>query len=379
MKRVLLYGAMAWACIAGAGVQHAAAADPLPASEVPNVSVLSNYVNAAHELVTSQLRVLEGAPTRVIDGFAAEDAWLTSTEGLARPVATGGAVSRAYGPINGLRVYFTPHITSAVRSGYGGYSHDAVAFMGGVEKMWGAMTFGLAANYVRGDYDARHEMHKTSYDALTGTLYGRFAWRDFFTQLNIGVGKMWGDSQRAAWADGVLPEARLKSKDQDITMYYASLTAGYRFQVNPCWVVTPSLGIQYTHARTHSAHERANDPRALWYQKDSHNYVRMPLMVTLERPMRTYNMMITPFARLGVVPEWHFDRPGRTVSRAASGGAVAVNQYIHGAKPRRVTGQIGAGINMKVGLRTDISASWDFEAAKNYRNNVWNLGVGFSF
>ena len=363
MRRVMI---MLW--VAGlASLGTAARAQSLPAAELDAVAGGAGWVNTASEHIAIRLRALHGSVGRYLEGLAlhapesreADRAWAAVDAG------------RGFGPANALRLWTAPYLFSAVRSGANGYSHDAGGALVGLDKAFGCLTVGIAADFMFGDYDQRARRMQNEYTGLSGMVFTRFSHGQLEIELDAGLGRYWGNTHRIA------PDATRIRSDMNLHEYFAALSAAYRIHVGYDWVLAPSLGVQYIRAKTPAFSENTH-AYALHYGKQSHNWVRTPLFLTATRSFRGFGHLVTPYMRAGATPEWHRDTPVRRVARAGGPGG-AVSDEISGARAVHWYGQAGAGFTAKLGTRTDFNMGYDFEFSRRYRNNIFNIGLGFSF
>lgn len=367
MKRLVALCLAGLACLAAWTAVQAAEENPAP------VAVAAGWAHVAPEHTAALLRALHGSSGRAAEGLAL--ALPGPGDGAWAAVDSAGGLGSA----NPLRVWASPYFISPVHNGEAGYSNDAFGIVVGADKTFGAFTLGLAGNLMTGDYNARGDFLKNDYHGLSGTLFGRFTCGHWSVEGDLGYGRLWGRTVRGvpdSWPDSWTARSRLAMRQ-----YLAAIAAAYRFDLGYDWTLTPSLGIQYTYARLPARGEDGASAYRLSYLRDSHNWVRTPLMLTAARAMRGYGHLFTPYLRAGATHEWHHDRPSRHVYRAANpaGGAAGIPGRFWGARPVHWYGQAGAGFTVKAGMRTDITAGYDFEFGHRYHNNVINLGVGFSF
>lgn len=277
---------------------------------------------------------------------------------------------------SGSTLWATPFFSKGKQEGKtSGFADLDEKFYGvslGYTKTMDQNDFGVALNYIRGDYDASD--YRSNSDLFGATLVGRhrFIGSSWFSpELSVWGGYGYVDQdQKRRVANAARDWVR---SDPDVNQWYAGANLANHYQITNIFHIKPSVGLNYTYQRQSAYHERGNT--GLELDVGAADYNSLLGSVGLE-----FGFALGSRACMKVFGAYEYEMGDKQATvRSAFTTAPALNFVSKSQDLSRHQGRVGAEFKYQVTDRLALSAGYDLRLGDHYINHKVNAGIAFDF
>ena len=232
--------------------------------------------------------------------------------------------------------------------------------------------FGIALNYIRGDYDASD--YRSDSDLYGVTLVGRhrFIGTSWFSpELSVwgGYGYVDLDQKRLA----ALPGRPWIRSDTHVNQWYAGVNLANCYQITNIFHIKPSVGLAYTYQRQAGYRERGTTGLELNVGATDYNSLLGSLGMEL-------GFALGCKASMKVFGAYEYEMGDKQATvRSAFISAPALNFVSKSQNLSRHQGRIGAELKYCVTERVSLTAGYALKIGDHYKNHNVNVGIAFDF
>ncbi len=278
--------------------------------------------------------------------------------------------------------------------GYMGYKTSSSGFATGVSRLFGdAGAIGLAIGYdARKMIDEDDLSQRNNADTLHLALYGGTNIGYFFLDGYAGWSRSWNRAERLVDNSGTHNPgtAILKSNYRD-DVFSAGIKASYVWILANEVRITPSVGIDFSHAKLKSFRERfhagtTNADSRLSHNGSSYTNVALPVMVAVNKTFASNFLAFkgapslwTPEARAGWAPQFGSKNAATTLGSDFDRTGF-LREQTTSSNPRASSyGTVGAGLKMKLADKYIFAVDYDYTFVSDYSNHSLTAMYGVSF
>ncbi|MCD8140845.1 MAG: autotransporter domain-containing protein [Planctomycetaceae bacterium] len=298
------------------------------------------------------------ARTRTVDALAA-----------CRP---GASVRRPY------NVWATANHSWFDRTGKGGYSGfdlESHGFAIGMDRTFSQTVFGgIAFGYDSATQSFDSIRSRAEYDVFHAMVYGGHHTDTWMVDGYLGYGKNWHETRRhISIGEPDMAFSGSPTAKYNDNLFSLGVDVGQNIAVCPV-VLTPSVGLHYSHLRTPSIAERGGNEANLRASGSHADTLRLPVGVTAALEYDVDGVRLRPQVRAFYQAEL---ADGDATSRTRFAAAPGYEFKAKSGKWGRHTGRFGAGVEAEVRDSVSVRVDYDFEVGSRVRAHelMFNIAV----
>ncbi len=261
------------------------------------------------------------------------------------------------------------------KGGYSGFDLESHGFAIGMDRAIGQNVFaGVAFGYNSADQHFDSIRSRAEYDVFHAMVYGGYHNDNWLVDGYLGYGKNWHETRRRIsigepeMAFSASPTAKYNDN-----LFAVGVDAGRNIALCPV-VLTPSIGLHYTHLRTPSIAERDGREANLRASASSADTLRLPVGMTAAWEHVVDDVRIRPQVRAFYQAELG---EGDATSTTRFASAPRHEFKAKSGKWGRHTGRFGVGVEAAVRDRVSLRLDYDYEVGSRVRSHevLFNVAV----
>ncbi|MCD8349761.1 MAG: autotransporter domain-containing protein [Planctomycetaceae bacterium] len=261
------------------------------------------------------------------------------------------------------------------KGGYSGFDLESHGFAIGMDRSFSQTVFGgIAFGYDSATQRFDSIRSRAEYDVFHAMVYGGYHNDNWRVDGYLGYGKTWHETRRqiSIGEPGMAFSSSPTAKYND-NLFAVGVDVGRNIALCPV-VLTPSVGLHYTHLRTPSIAERDGYEANLRASGSNADTLRLPVGVTAAMEYVVDDVRIRPQVRAFYLAEL---ADGDATSQTRFAAAPQYDFRAKSGKWGRHTGRFGAGLEAEVRDRVSVRVDYDFEVGSRVRAHelMFNVAV----
>ena len=258
------------------------------------------------------------------------------------------------------------------RKGMSGYKYDSYGVIAGYDRVFGAITAGAAFGFNAGDYEDKGAVsHDSDIENYSFSLYATYNHcSGFFASVMGGY----------TYSDNDINEhdgANWAREDFHTNTWNIGAKFGYDWKPTPCLTLTPSVGLNYVHAKNSDHDVNYGGVSLLRYDGMKNHSTSLPVELAASYCVRTGDdSALTVNANVGYSYNFRDDGVEGNIFMSGLGGATALRAT--GRESGRHTFNVGTGLKYTRN-RFDCGVKYDYYGKADYNAHrvVGTVGVSF--
>lgn len=258
------------------------------------------------------------------------------------------------------------------RKGMSGYKYDSYGVIAGYDRVFGAITAGAAFGYNSGDYkDKAATAHDSDIENYAFSLYATYNHQSGFFASVMG-GYTYSDNDINEF-DG----AQWGREDFHTDTWNIGAKFGYDWKPIPCLTLTPSVGVNYVHAKNSDHDVNYGGVSLLRYDSMKNHSTSLPVELAASYDIVTGDdSKLTLNGNVGYSYNFHDDGVDGNIFMNGLSSGTALRAT--GREAGKHTFNVGAGVRYTCN-RFDFGVKYDYYGKADYDAHRVMGTVGISF